>query len=318
MMATPDKKLLSTPGGTKLSDLVKKINTPQHTSTPYRPKPIFQDVPPASASKPVFFSNPPPTFNGKQGDDFELWVKRFEAWSKLHAPSNDDKVLFFPTMLGDAAFAVYSSLPDREQADFEVVKKRFSEAYSSTALIDAFRAELQKRARKDGENLVVYVAELRRLVQRAYPKYNEEAREDVVLNRFLDGTGEIGRKVRKRDPKTVSMAIEKASKLEVQMELEKKSQVNVVSAQADHESERYQAMERQVEDLKAQVAALSADRGRGRSLICYSCGGMGHFARDCEKGRKSNRQNFHPGGHRGRGRGFPRGRGRGRPSQDFQ
>ena len=108
------------------------------------------------------------------------------------------------------------------------------------------------------------------MVQRAYPKYNEEVREDVVLNRFLEGTGEIGRKVRKRDPKTVSEAIEKASRLEVQMDLEKKSQVNAVTADAQVENERYRTMEQQEEDLKAQVAALSVNKGRGRGLVCYN------------------------------------------------
>lgn len=44
--------------------------------------------------KPMFLSSPPPTFIGKQGDDFELWVKRFEAWCKLHAPSNEDKKFY--------------------------------------------------------------------------------------------------------------------------------------------------------------------------------------------------------------------------------
>ena len=118
-------------------------------------------------------------------------------------------------MLGDAAFAIYSSLTEAEQGNFEAMKTKLSEAYSSTAFRDAFRAELQVRARKEGESMVVYAAELRRLGQRAYPKNNEEAREDVVLNRFLDGTGEIGRKIRNRDPKTVQEAIERGSRLEV-------------------------------------------------------------------------------------------------------
>ena len=241
-MATSDKKSVSTPGGSKLSDIVKRLHIPSFQSIPCRPKPVLPDVQPGSGSKPIFFSNTPPTFNEKQGDDFELWIKRFEAWAELHAPSNDEKVLFFPTMLGEAAFAIYSSLPEQEQSDFQMVKSRFSEAYSSKALIDAFRAELQTRIRKDGENLIVYIAELRRLVQTAYPKYNEEAREDFVLNRFLEGTGEIGRKMRKRNPKTVSEATEKASRLEVLMDLEKKSQVNAVTADAQVENERYRAM----------------------------------------------------------------------------
>ena len=97
-------------------------------------------------------------------------LKRFEAWCKLHAPSNEDKVLYFPTMLGDAAFSVYSSLLELEQNDFGLIKSKFLSAYSSKAMTDAFRVELQSRMRKDGENLVVYAAELRRLVKRAFPK----------------------------------------------------------------------------------------------------------------------------------------------------
>ena len=78
----------------------------------------------------MILSAPPPLFSGKQGDDFELWVKRFEAWAKLHAPSNEE-ALFFSMMLGDAAFSVFSSLTELEQNDFETIKSKFLAAYSS-------------------------------------------------------------------------------------------------------------------------------------------------------------------------------------------
>ena len=98
----------ATPG--KLADLInKKMPKPEMFSTP---APSLSPHLGPSTQKPMFLSSRPPTFLGKQGDDFELWVKRFEAWCKLHAPSNEDKVLYFPTMLGDAAFSVYSSLTE--------------------------------------------------------------------------------------------------------------------------------------------------------------------------------------------------------------
>ena len=270
----------------------------------------------------MFLSAPPPTFSGKQGDDFELWVKRFEAWSKLHAPSNEEKVLFFPTMLGDAAFSVYSLLSEKEQNDFEKIKTKFVGAYASKALIDAFRTELQARTRKEGENLVVYAVELRRLVKRAFPKCNEEAWEDVVLNKFLDGIDEIGKKVRRRDPKNVEEAIEKASRLEVQYELEKK-QVNASQVEVGETDERFQRMTEQIEELRAQVAMLSASNtraGRGRGFACYTCGMTGHFARDCGKQkptRGGGGRRPGPSNNCGRGRGFSRGRGGNTTDQDF-
>ncbi|MEW8548468.1 MAG: zinc finger CCHC domain-containing protein [Candidatus Thiodiazotropha sp.] len=316
------------PSSKKLSDVLKSLKPgipkPEFFSTPAGARAFPSPGLYSSIPKPMFLSAPPPLFPGKQGDDFELWVKRFEAWAKLHAPSNAEKVLYFPTMLGDAAFSVFSSLSEREQNDFEAIKSKFLAAYSSKAMIDAFRAELQARTRKDGENLVVYAAELRRLVKRAFPKYNEEAREDVVLNKFLDGTGEIGKKVRRRDPKNVEEAIEKASRLEVQYELEKKT-VKVSQVETSESEARFLQMAEQMEELKVQIAQLSAANtrtGRGRGFACYNCGMSGHFARDCGKqkvGRGAGIRRPGSSGYRGRGRGFPRGRGgASAATQDFQ
>ena len=78
-------------------------------------------------------------------------------------------------MLADAAFSVYSSISEEEENYFETIKTKFVGAYASKALIDAFRVELQARTCKESENLVVYAAELRRLVKQSFPKYNEEA-----------------------------------------------------------------------------------------------------------------------------------------------
>ena len=128
-------------------------------------------------------------------------------------------------------------------------------------MIDAFRAELQARTRKDSENS--------RLVKRAFPKYNKEAREDVVLSKFFDEPGEIGKRVRRRVPKNVEEAIEKASMLEVQYELEKKS-VKISQVEVTETEARFQRMTEQMDELKVQVAQLSAANtrnGRGADSV---------------------------------------------------
>lgn len=114
------------PCSKKLSDILRKLK-------PGIPKPEFYSTPTgAHASLPQGYSLQflnlcscqlhPPLFLGKQGHDFELSVKRFEVKAKLHAQSNEEKVIFFPTMLEDE-HSVYSH---RWQNSIRVTSKPLS------------------------------------------------------------------------------------------------------------------------------------------------------------------------------------------------
>lgn len=125
----------------------------------------------------------------------------------------------------------------------------------------------------------------------------------MVLTRLLAGTGEIGANVRNKDPKDVPEALEKASKIEVRLELDKQRvSVYQVESKPMPEFQTMMAnMNEQLDALVTQVAAMavSAPRGRVRGFtgLCCSCGGKGHFARDCPSKNDS-----------GGGRGFRSGR----------
>lgn len=243
----------------------------------------------------LVINNPPPVFEGRQGDDFETWVDRFETWGQVYAPRKEDLLLYFPTLLGNSAFAIWRELPQLVKRDYDAVKQSFTTAFSSEAMIDAFRAELTTRIRKPEENLVAYAGELKALVRRAYPKYNAEARNDVVLTTFLKGLGDVGKKVQKGNPKNIEEAIEKAARIEVRNEIEKGRGTNVASlgSQSDNnndiaaaaldgrkmEQDMFIKMERRLEEMQNQISALTT---RQRDIItCYNCGGQGHMARTC-------------------------------------
>jgi hypothetical protein len=237
----------------------------------------------ALASGLVCFANSPPIFEGNQGEDFENWEARFSVWAEVHAPGN--KLRIFPTLLGEAAFSVYRELTAAQKQSYTEIETAFKHAYSNADFVDAFRAELTNRNRKESENLAVYVGELRKLVRRAYPKYNDEAREDVILTRFLSGIGETGRKVRNKEPKTVKEALDKASKLECRKELDKES-ISMVHTDKENvkvePSMEFQAMQQQLEQLQHQIASLTATSSRNSNVRCYNCNNFGHMARDCK------------------------------------
>ena len=118
-----------------------------------------------------------------------------------------------------------------------------------------------ERKRTSGENLSAFAADLRSLIDRAYPLYNDVAKGDMTLTHFLKGI-ECGRKVRNREPKTINDAIKLASKMECRAALDDPKPV--LSFQDLHHPESFDseraegALEVKVTNLSKQLDVMAA------------------------------------------------------------
>ncbi|KAL0157406.1 hypothetical protein M9458_048652, partial [Cirrhinus mrigala] len=140
----------------------------------------------------------PPPFSGDEKQSFLCWAQQFEV--SVRALTEGDGVASYnyelarilPTRLSNAAFLLWDSLPRTVQADYAAVKGRLKEAFGQRQFMDRFRASLSARPRAPRESLEVYVAEISRLVDEAFPEYGDRAQREEKFRRFLAFSSVLG------------------------------------------------------------------------------------------------------------------------------
>ena len=158
----------------------------------------------------------PPAFCGDGTEDFGKWVRRLEvaiAASSDHQESDLKYIL--PARLSGAAFSYWDSLPDPVKKDFKQVRDKMKTVFCSRHFITTFQSFLNARPRYPGESLEVFGAEITRLVEEAFPSYDEDARKGERFRRFVAGLHpHLQRKVHEQGAVTFDDALRIAGRIE--------------------------------------------------------------------------------------------------------
>ncbi len=132
-----------------------------------------------------------PQFFGNQYDNINDWFDRIEDTIRPLAADDNELnqrlVSLLPQKLGGNAYKFYRSLTNAEKADYDLCKTRLGAVFNNQDFLKIFQESLTARPRAKGENIEVYVSELRTLVAQAFPTYTNAQRESEILRRLIAG-----------------------------------------------------------------------------------------------------------------------------------
>jgi hypothetical protein len=184
--------------------------------------------------------------------DFLEWVKKLELVARLQKVENLEQ--FIPLFLSGGAFAVYQSLSEETQMDYEAMKKELTSAFS----LNQFKAyeEFMNRRLGVGEPVDVYLADLSRLGTLVSSDVNEEWLKCAFVCGLPDDMKKQLLGVCTLTQMTLHDVVEKARGL------------------ANGKDSCFVSLGRKSQQT-------TPFNGRERKLTCFSCGVEGHISREC-------------------------------------
>jgi len=84
------------------------------------------------------------------------------------------------------AHVAFTQLAHETQQSYETAKKALVDRFDPPSKQHLYKVELEARSKRDKETWADFANELLLLASKAFPKLQEEAREELALNRYLD------------------------------------------------------------------------------------------------------------------------------------
>ena len=211
--------------------------------------------------------------------DVMSFLKEFEAVAELVGVKEPKaKTVVLGTLLRGRAKAVYDSLDGAGgKTTWEAVTERLIVEFDSP--VDREEALQKFRVAKlpiDGDPLVLAV-ELTKLLRRALPNLDEESEAQLLASQFIESVPVAVSQQLRLVHAAQPMDISELAKVTRQL-------MTRTVAPVACESQEISSIEKKIEELQHEIAALRVIRKRNDK--CFACGGTGHWKINCPTRRK--------------------------------
>ena len=253
----------------------------------------------------------PEYFTGE--GSFEDWIDQFESIAEINHWNDGQKLMWLKVRLTGRALMAYKKFSVTARGSFKNAIKALQERFEPESRKDLYRAEFQTRCKEKTEGWPEFGEDLRVLVDRAYLSLEDEARQQLALQRYLSqlDNEQVAFSVKQGKPRTIEAAVSATLECEsylvrppqrsavaaVQMEPKDSALMEMMTqlmARMDRLEENsksvYSKKDTQTTSDTSGMSRFSDQeiKPRGtnqevkpRRVVCHRCGQEGHFARGC-------------------------------------
>ena len=145
----------------------------------------------------------PEVFDGDKS--FDQWVSHFENVSAVNGWNDGEKLLWLRVRLTGKAHVAFTQMAHEIQQSYATAKEALLERFDPPSKQQLYKVEFEGRRKRHKETWADFGDELLLLAGKAFPKLQEEAREELALSRYLDQLRDpqVSFGVKQRRPKTV-------------------------------------------------------------------------------------------------------------------
>ena len=229
-------------------------------------------------------------YDGKDPKEFDTWIEQIMTACKISG--RNPKLVALAKSTGAVTEVILSMKQGVTWVEFvEELRRCFSDSKTrvhAAAIYNEFRRQ------DDNENLRSYIHKYTRLHREATGKATDEQFDTHnklhFLSRLRNST--IATKIsqseefEKFDRYSLKNCIEKALMLESRLQM--REMVTIARENLENKDPKVMEMSEEGEEPQEELNILSEDKGPGRfknpnlaNLICYKCGGYGHYGKDC-------------------------------------